>query len=155
MGLTNITQDSFKTEVLDADKLVIVDFWATWCVPCKMVEPVLEKLSGKTALFIFSDGTYTKFEGMKKPEDYTRELAQKYNVCFYMISSATTWRAGKQLEDMAKANACSRVVPIEAFVNNSEYLTGPLFVVKSSAVVETTTETRIVGLKAQNVQFDL
>jgi OOP family OmpA-OmpF porin len=70
-----------------------------------------------------------------------------------MISSATTWQAEKRLNDMAKANACSRVIPIQAFVNNPEYLTGPLFVVKSSAFVETTTEARIAGLKAQNGLF--
>jgi OOP family OmpA-OmpF porin len=118
------------------------------------IEPILEKLSGKTAVFIFSDGTFNKLTDIKLPEDYTRELAQKHNVCFYVISSATTWQASKRLDDMAKANACSRVIPIQAFVNNPEYMTGPLFVVKSSAVVETTTEARIAGLRAQNGHFD-
>jgi OOP family OmpA-OmpF porin len=55
---------------------------------------------------------------------------------------------------MAKANACSRVIPIQAFVNNPEYMTGPLFVVKSSAVVQTTTEARISGLRAKDGNFD-
>jgi OOP family OmpA-OmpF porin len=117
------------------------------------IGPVLEKLSGKTAVFIFSDGTFDQVIDFKLPEDYTRQLAQKHDVCFYMISSATTWQAEKRLNDMAKANACSRVIPIQAFVNNPEYLTGPLFVVKSSAFVETTTEARIAGLKAQNGLF--
>jgi OOP family OmpA-OmpF porin len=71
-----------------------------------------------------------------------------------MISSATKWQAEKRLTDMAKANACSRVIPIEAFINNPEYMTGALYTVKASAVVETTTETRIAGLKAQNGNFD-
>ena len=118
------------------------------------IGPVLEKLSGKTAVFIFSDGTFDKLTDVKLPEDHTRELAQEHNVCFYMISSATTWQSEKRLTDMSKANACSRVIPIQAFVNNPEYMTGPLFVVKSSAVVETTTEARIAGLKAQNGHFE-
>jgi len=118
------------------------------------IGPVLEKLSGKTAVFIFSDGTFDQVTGVKLPEDYTQELAEKNNVCFYMISSATTWQSEKRLGDMAKANACSRVIPIEAFVNNPEYMTGALYTVRASAVVETTTEARVAGLKAQNGNFD-
>ena len=117
------------------------------------IGPVLEKLSGKTAVFIFSDGTFNKLTDVKLPEDYTRELAQQHNVCFYIISSATGWESEKRLGDMAKANACSRVIPIEAFVNNPGYMTGALYTVKASAVVETTTEARIAGLRAQNGLF--
>jgi OOP family OmpA-OmpF porin len=118
------------------------------------IGPVLEKLSGKTAVFIFSDGTFNHLTGVKLPEDHTADLAQKHNVCFYMISSATKWQAEKRLTDMAKANACSRVIPIEAFINNPGYMTGALYTVKASAVVETTTEARIAGLKAQDGNFD-
>jgi OOP family OmpA-OmpF porin len=117
------------------------------------IGPVLEKLSGKTAVFIFSDGTFDHLPDVKLPEDHTRELAEQHNVCFYMISSATKWQAEKRLTDMAKANACSRVIPIEAFVNNPGYMTGALYTVKASAVVETTTEARIAGLKAQDGNF--
>jgi len=117
------------------------------------IGPVLEKLSGKTAVFIFSDGTFNKLTDVKLPEDYTQELAQQHDVCFYMISSATTWQSEKRIGDMAKANACSRVIPIEAFVNNPGYMTGALYTVKASAVVETTTEARIAGLRAQNGLF--
>ncbi|NKS02746.1 thioredoxin [Rhodococcus hoagii] len=42
-----INDDSFKQEVLDAEKPVLVDFWATWCGPCKMVAPVLEEIAGE------------------------------------------------------------------------------------------------------------
>jgi OOP family OmpA-OmpF porin len=99
------------------------------------IGPILEKLSGKTVVFVFSDGTFNELTGVKVPEVHTREMAEKHNVCFYMISSATTWQAEKRLTDMAKANACSRVIPIEAFVNNPGYMTGALYTVKASAVV--------------------
>ena len=118
------------------------------------IGPVLEKLSGKTAVFIFSDGTFDKLTDFKLPETYTREFAEQHNVCFYIISSATKWDAEKRLDDMAKANACSRVIPIQAFINNPEYMTGALYTVKASAFVETTTESRIAGLKAQDGNFD-
>ena len=118
------------------------------------IGPVLEKLSGKTAVFVFSDGTFNELTGVKVPEVHTRELAEQHDVCWYMISSATTWQAEKRLTDMAKANACSRVIPIEAFVNNPGYMTGALYTVKASAVVETTTEARIAGLRANDGNFE-
>lgn len=42
-----ITDAEFKQEVLDEKKVVFVDFWATWCGPCRMMAPVFEKISDK------------------------------------------------------------------------------------------------------------
>jgi thioredoxin 1 len=41
----NITLDNFKSEVADSDKPVLLDFWATWCAPCRMLGPSIEQLS--------------------------------------------------------------------------------------------------------------
>ena len=45
----NVTDDSFEADVLKSDKTVVVDFWATWCGPCKMVAPVLDEIAGENS----------------------------------------------------------------------------------------------------------
>jgi len=44
----SLNNSNFKGEVIEAKGLVLVDFWADWCGPCKMLAPILEELSGET-----------------------------------------------------------------------------------------------------------
>ncbi len=66
-----ITDRTFDSEVLKSEKPVLVDFWATWCGPCKMIAPVLEEIAGE------KDGL---LKIAKLDVDQNPETAQKFGV---------------------------------------------------------------------------
>ncbi len=47
--ITQVTDDSFEAEVLKADKPVLVDYWAEWCGPCKMIAPIIDQIANEYA----------------------------------------------------------------------------------------------------------
>ena len=66
-----ITTESFQKDVLEADKPVLVDFWASWCGPCRMLGPVVEGIAEK-----YSDRVIVG----KVNVDEQPELAAKFNI---------------------------------------------------------------------------
>jgi thioredoxin 1 len=69
--LIDVTDDSFDSEVLQSDIPVLVDYWASWCGPCKMATPVLAKLA---------DEYEGRLKICKVNVDEEREVASKYRI---------------------------------------------------------------------------
>lgn len=67
----HINDQDFNTEVIEASEVVVVDFWATWCGPCKMIAPVLEEIDSEM-------GDQVKI--VKLDVDENQETAAKYGV---------------------------------------------------------------------------
>ena len=47
MEPVNINSDNFEAEVINSDKTVLIDFWATWCGPCRMLSPIVDEIAGE------------------------------------------------------------------------------------------------------------
>ncbi len=69
----DIKKDSFESEVLKSDKPVLVDFWATWCMPCRMMSPILDELSQDMSDTI-------KVVKVNTEDAENQELASKYEI---------------------------------------------------------------------------
>jgi len=120
----------------------------------KNLDPILAKLSGKTVVFIFSDGQFTLSQPKIWPVPAARELASKYNVCFDIISSAQTPKSQKLVNDLAAVNTCSRVVTFDAMLSRPEYMTSAIYAVRDRALVETQLISKVVGVELDSILFD-
>ena len=70
MTVVNVNGDNFEEEVVNADKPVLVDFFADWCGPCKMMAPAFEDLSDK----------YDNLKFAKLDTQQNQDIAQKYSI---------------------------------------------------------------------------
>ena len=83
-----INKEEFENKVLKSEKLVLVDFFATWCGPCQMLAPILEELSNKNE----------DFEIVKIDIDQERDLAIESGIEF--VPTVVIFKNGKEVDRM-------------------------------------------------------
>lgn len=86
MATVNITDKDFEEKVLKSSGPVLVDFWATWCGPCKMAEPVLEELSNEYS---------GKVTIAKVDVDANQSSSSKYGIM--SIPTTVLFKGGKEI----------------------------------------------------------
>ena len=70
MGIIELTEETFDAEVLQDKKFVIVDFWAAWCTPCRMLAPILEEIADE----------YPNIKVCKLNVDDAPNIAERYGI---------------------------------------------------------------------------
>lgn len=91
-NVTNVTSDSFENDVVKAAGLVVVDFWATWCGPCKIIGPIVEELATEYA----GKATFGKINTDENPD-----LASRFNI--RGIPTLMFFKNGKNVDQLVGA----------------------------------------------------
>ena len=83
MSAININKNNFENEVLNSDKTVLLDFWASWCAPCRRVVPIVEEIADERR-----DIKVGKINVDEEPE-----LANKFSIMSCLLYTSSAYRA--------------------------------------------------------------
>ncbi len=100
-NVLEITDGTFEAEVLKEEKLTLVDFWATWCGPCRKLSPVIDELANE-----FED----KVKFVKIKADENLDTAQKYSISG--VPCLLIFKNGEPVERIVN------IVPKSIIINN-------------------------------------
>lgn len=89
MSVAELTEENFKSEVIDHKGVVIVDFWAEWCGPCKVMEPIFDEAASEAA---------GKVKFAKLNVDKAQKTAGEYGVM--SIPTLIIFKDGKKIEQL-------------------------------------------------------
>lgn len=98
MGAITFTNENFEKEVMQSDKPVLIDFWAAWCGPCKMLSPTIEEVANEV----------TNAKIGKVNVDEQPELAKKYNVM--SIPTLVVIKDGKTVQTVVGARSKADII---------------------------------------------
>ena len=98
MSAVHITKDNFNSEVLQSDRTVLLDFWASWCGPCRMVSPVIDEIAEERSNI---------FVG-KINVDEQRELAAQFGVM--SIPTLVVLKNGREVNRSVGAKPKSQIL---------------------------------------------
>ena len=98
MSVTNINKNNFQNEVLNSEKPVLLDFWASWCGPCRMVSPIVDEIAAERG-----DIKVGKVNVDEQPE-----LAAQFGVM--SIPTLVVMKGGKVASQMVGARPKSQIL---------------------------------------------
>lgn len=98
MTAMHITKENFQEEVLNSEKPVLLDFWASWCGPCRMVGPILDEIAGER----------TDIKVCKVNVDEERDLAAQYQIM--TIPTLMVLKDGKIVAQSAGAKSKAKIL---------------------------------------------
>lgn len=92
MGATHLTEQNFKAEVINSKIPVLVDFWAEWCGPCRMIAPIIDELS---------QDLNGRLKVTKLNVDEAQNIAAQYNIM--SIPTLLIFKGGEPVEQIVGA----------------------------------------------------